>query len=172
MRDSFWAVAAALGAGVSRGKGCAQTCTKEQEKETRSQNGDSAHGFLPQMEISRNFRFQLYLGGRLCAGPHTESRPLQFEIGNALDSLLSPPSGRRAVLHAGREVTSKCRFSESIQKTPLPWQKSVLTCCPGSNPSSKASLPAWRISLKVRGYDPFGLQHTGPGRGFKNWNPA
>lgn|SRR5208337_1355598 len=66
-----------------QGKGCAQTYTHEHEEETPGQNSDSPHGFLPEREISRNPRFQLYLRGRLCAGLHTRSRRLQFEIANA-----------------------------------------------------------------------------------------
>ena len=67
-----------LGVPRLQGKGGAWTYTREQGEETREQNGDSAHGFLPRREIRRSIRIQLYLRGGLCAAPHTRSRPLQF----------------------------------------------------------------------------------------------
>ncbi len=55
-----------------------------------------------------------------------------------LNSFLRPPSGRRATPASWNTGNIKIRFSKSSQETPLPWQKSLLTCCPASNPSSSS----------------------------------
>jgi hypothetical protein len=65
-----------------QGKGGAQAYTQEQEEETGRHRSDTAHGFLPPREISRNFRFQPYLCAALCAGLPARSNSLPFEIAN------------------------------------------------------------------------------------------